>query len=66
MERALWADGAAGAPAQQAGGGSSGSEVAARLLRLLSGHQLAGAAALAAATGNVRLATLLAQVGGVT
>lgn len=40
----------------------SGSEVAPCLLSLLSGHQLAGAAALAAGTGNVRLATLLAQV----
>ena len=46
---------------QQQGAGGSGAEVARRLLGLLSGHQLAPAAALATATGNVRLATLLAQ-----
>ncbi|KAL4425557.1 hypothetical protein ABPG75_009573 [Micractinium tetrahymenae] len=37
--------------------------IAAQLLALLSGHQLAAAAALAAATGSPRLATLLAQAG---
>ena len=42
---------------------ASGAEVAPQLLALLSGRQLAAAAALAAASGNVRLATLLAQAG---
>lgn len=37
--------------------------MATHLLALLSGHQVAAAAALAAATGNPRLATLLAQAG---
>ena len=45
-------------------GGTTASEsIAAQLLALLSGHQVATAAALAAATGNPRLATLLAQAG---
>ena len=47
-----------------AGGATTSADaIAAQLLALLSGHQLAAAAALAAATGNVRLATLLAQAG---
>lgn len=45
------------------GSTTSSDAVAAQLLALLSGHQLAAAAALAAATGNVRLATLLVQAG---
>lgn len=45
-------------------GATAGSDaIAAHLLALLSGHQVAAAAALAAATGNPRLATLLAQSG---
>ncbi|KAL4426686.1 hypothetical protein ABPG77_004742 [Micractinium sp. CCAP 211/92] len=45
-------------------GATAGSDaIAAHLLALLSGHQVAAAVALAAATGNPRLATLLAQSG---
>lgn len=46
-----------------AGATATADGIAAQLLALLSGHQLAAAAALAAATGNPRLATLLAQAG---
>jgi nuclear pore complex protein Nup98-Nup96 len=42
---------------------ASSDALAAHLLALLSGHQLAAAAALAAASGNPRLATLLATAG---
>jgi hypothetical protein len=45
------------------GSGGASEAIAAQLLALLSGHQLAAAAALAAATGNPRLASLLAQAG---
>ncbi|KAI3438757.1 hypothetical protein D9Q98_001175 [Chlorella vulgaris] len=47
----------------QPGPAAASDSVAARLLALLSGHQLSAAAVLAACSGNVRLATLLAQAG---
>lgn len=43
-------------------GVGSGDAAAAKLLTLLSGHQLAAAVGVAVAAGDVRLATLIAQV----
>jgi hypothetical protein len=42
------------------------SSVPAKLAALLSGQQLPAAAALASATGDVRLATLICQVGALS